>query len=307
VNEPFPPNQAAPPVCWWHPRRQTGLSCVRCGRSACPDCLREAAVGYQCIDCTQSGQPRRRPVTSRAASGALSARPVVTPVLIALNVLLYAITSVQADSALNNDTAKLFGDWVLWPRAIAGAGEWWRLVASGFLHFGPIHLAANMISLWVIGRDMERLFGKARFTAIYLVSLLGGGVSVYLFDGSNQVTAGASGAIYGLLGGVLVAVLRLRLNPMPAIAMIVLNLIITVSIPNISLLGHLGGLVTGAVVTAAIIYAPAKSRSAWQAVSVVVLVAILVALVWYRDTQLASVACDYLGGELKCTPPLSGT
>jgi membrane associated rhomboid family serine protease len=270
-------------------------------------------VGYQCIDCVQAGrrqnpvqrrQPRAAGYGARTVAGArLSTRPVVTLVLIGLNLLAYAFTAVQAKSATDNQVAKLFGDWVLWPRAIAGDDEWWRLVTAAFLHYGPIHIAVNMISLWIIGREMEALLGKVRFTAVYLVSMLGGGVSVYLFDDSNRATAGASGAIYGLLGGILVAVLRLRLNPAPAIGTIVLNLIITVSLPNISLFGHLGGLVAGALVTAAMVYAPAKGRAGWQAAAVVVLTVAMIGLVLYRDTQLAGVACQYLGGQLACSPP----
>jgi membrane associated rhomboid family serine protease len=218
-------------------------------------------------------------------------------------VLLYLVTALQAKSLLDNAGAPLFGDWVLWPWAVAGADQWWRLATAAFLHYGPLHLGVNMISLWVIGRDMEALFGKVRFTAVYLVSLLGGAASVFVFDASNKATAGASGAIYGLLGGILIVVLRLRLNPMPAIATIVLNLIITVSIPNISLFGHLGGLVIGAVATAALIYAPGKGRVAWQAGALAVLVVALVGLVYYRDVQLAGVACYDRGGQLVCTPP----
>ncbi|GLY67590.1 rhomboid family intramembrane serine protease [Amycolatopsis taiwanensis] len=303
MTEPDPTKETAPPVCWWHPTRQTVLSCVRCGRPACPDCLREAPVGHQCIDCVHAARQVHRRAARSPVSGQLSARPVVTPVLIALNLLMYVVTTVQARSPVNNEQAPLFGDWVLWPRAIAGADQWWRLVTSGFLHYGPIHIGVNMIALWVLGQDLERLLGKGRFIAVYLVSLLGGAVSVYLFDDSNRATAGASGAIYGLLGGILVVVLRLRLNPMPAIATIVLNLIITVSIPNISLLGHLGGLVVGALITAAIVYAPVNRRLAWQAASMVVLVVALVALVWYRDAQLSGVMCLTDSGELKCTPP----
>ncbi|NIH77628.1 rhomboid family intramembrane serine protease [Amycolatopsis viridis] len=300
------PQQSALPGCWWHPSRPTGLSCVRCGRPACPECLREASVGYQCIDCAQVGRREQRvqQYTPRTVAGArVSHRPVVTPVLIVLNVIAYAITAAQAGSLTGNDSARLFGDGVLWPLAIAGQGEWWRLVASGFLHYGPFHLAVNMFALWVLGRDMETLLGRVRFAALYLVSLLGGAVSVYLFDAVGRGTAGASGAIYGLLGGLLVAVIRLRLNPAYAIGTIVLNLVITVSIPNISLLGHLGGLVVGALVTAAMVYAPVKGRRYWQGATVAVLLIALVVLVFVRDAQLAGVVCGYHGDELYCAPP----
>lgn len=262
-------------------------------------------MGYQCVDCVHEARRQRR----RAEPGTTIdtwARPVITPALIALNVLVYGFTTLQARNPVDNDRAALFGDWVLWPRAIAGAGEWWRLLTSGFLHYGPIHLGVNMLTLWILGRNMEALLGKLRFSVIYLVSLLGGAVSVYLLDDQNRGTAGASGALYGLLGGLLIVVLRLRLNPVPAIAMIVLNLVITLSIPNISLLGHLGGLVTGALVTAAIVYAPAGHRKVWQVVSVVVLVLVLAALVWSRNVDLAGVVCGHKDGQLLCSGP-SGT
>ncbi|WP_308190203.1 rhomboid family intramembrane serine protease [Amycolatopsis sp. GM8] len=267
-------------------------------------------MGAQCIDCVQAGrrqdtvrrrQPQPAGYGSRTIAGArVSDRLVVTPVLIALNVLIYAITAIEAQSPWNNQVSDLFGAWVLWPRAVAG-GEWWRLVTSGFLHYGPVHLAINMFSLWIIGREMEVLLGKGRFVALYAVSLLGGGTMVFLFSAENGTTAGASGAIYGLLGGVLVAVLRLKLNPVPAIGTIVLNLIITVTLPNISLFGHLGGLVVGALGTAALVYAPAKNRVTWQVSALALLTVALVALYFYRDAQLASVACSGSGAQM-CSP-----
>ncbi|GAB2979718.1 rhomboid family intramembrane serine protease [Amycolatopsis acidiphila] len=266
-------------------------------------------MGAQCIDCVQAGRRqgagRRqdRPTGSGArtiAGARLSNRLVATPALIALNVLVYAITAVEARDPMNNQISELFRAWVLWPLGIAG-GEWWRLFTAGFLHYGPIHLAVNMFSLWIIGREMEVLLGKARFVALYVVSLLGGSVLVYMFSATNGPTAGASGAIYGLLGGVLVAVLRLKLNPAPAIGTIVLNLIITVSLPNISLFGHLGGLVVGAAGTAAMVYAPAKNRVAWQVGALVVLVVALLAVYVYRDSLLASVACSGSGAQLRCS------
>ncbi|SFJ55606.1 MULTISPECIES: rhomboid family intramembrane serine protease [Amycolatopsis] len=313
MNEPIPHTPpAALPGCWWHPSRQTGLSCTRCGRPACPDCLREAAVGAQCIDCVQAG--RREHETSRRQHRALghgartiagarvSSRLVVTPVLIALNVLVYAITAVEAHDPMNNRLSSLFNAWVLWPPGIAG-GEWWRLLTAGFLHYGPIHLVVNMFSLWIIGRELEVLLGKVRYLALYGLSLLGGSVLVYLFGAFDGPTAGASGAIYGLLGGILVAVLRLRLNPVPAIGTIVLNLIITVTLPNISLFGHLGGLVVGALATAALVYAPEKNRVAWQSGALAVLLVALLGVFFLRDAQLASVVCTGSGAGLQCSAP----
>ncbi|WP_051116332.1 rhomboid family intramembrane serine protease [Amycolatopsis nigrescens] len=304
---PYP--QQALPGCWWHPDRATGLSCVRCGRPACPDCLREASVGSQCVDCVQAGRQQQRAQQrqyrsldygERTVAGAkLARRPIVTPVLIALNVLVYLITVLQSGSPMDNQNSQLQQDGVLWPYGVAG-GEWWRLITSGFLHYGLLHIAVNMFALWVLGRDLELLLGKIRFTAVYFVSLLGGSVAVYQFSDPNGPTAGASGALYGLMGGLLVAVLRLKLNPGFAIGTIVLNLVITYAIPGISLYAHVGGLVVGVLAMAAMLYAPAKGRAGWQAGTVVVLLIALVGLYLYRDAQLAGVYCRYVGSELNC-------
>ncbi|RBM24279.1 rhomboid family intramembrane serine protease [Prauserella sp. PE36] len=305
---PYPPQYGQPsqqealPGCWWHPNRQTGLRCVRCNRPACPDCLREASVGYQCVDCVQAGQQQQRAKATqyrRAGYGArtvagarVSQRAVVTPLLIAINVLVYVVTVVQAGGdPMNNNDAPLFADGVLWPIGIVAGDEWWRLLTSGFLHYGLLHIAMNMLALWVLGRDLEVLLGKVRFLAVYFVSMLGGAAAVFAFGETNTGTAGASGAIYGLMGAILIAVLRLRLNPTSAIGIIVLNIVLSVSIPGISLLGHVGGLVVGALAMIAMVYAPEKQRTAYQLGTIVVLTAALIGLLVYRDSQLSSELC----------------
>lgn len=314
---PYPPHQdppqqqAALPTCWWHPNRQTGLRCTRCERPACPDCLREASVGYQCIDCVQSGQRQQRAQQGqyrRAGFGARTAagarpieRPIVTPVLIAINVLVFILTAAQAQDPMNNGAAQLHQDGVLWPIAVVSGDEWWRLITSGFLHYGLLHVAMNMFALWILGRDLEMLLGRLRFTGLYFVSLLGGSTAVFLFDDIGKATAGASGAIYGLLGGILVAVLKLRLKATPVLFVIGLNAVLTFSIPNISWLGHLGGFVIGALIMLAMLYAPAKNRGAWQGGAVALLAVALIGLVLLRDVQLANATCSVLGNQLICT------
>jgi membrane associated rhomboid family serine protease len=273
------------PGCVRHPDRATGLRCVRCDRPACPECLREASVGYQCVDCVNEARATvRRPRTFVGAE--FSQRTVVMPVLIAVNVLMYVLTAVQAGSLMDNQRSPLFLDLVMFTPYVAGEGEWWRLVTSGFLHYGIAHLALNMIALYVLGRDLEPVFGKLRFSAVYLVSMLGGGVAVYLFGAVNTVVAGASGAVYGLMGAMLVAVLRLKLNPGSALGVIGLNVVLSFTLPGISLLGHLGGLVIGAAVTAGLVYAPAQKRNNWQTAAVVGAFVLLVVLAVVRTGQL---------------------
>jgi membrane associated rhomboid family serine protease len=244
------------PVCVRHPDRETGVRCTRCDRPACPACLREASVGYQCVDCVAQ-DARSRPRSSTVPWAAPTGRSVVIPILIAINLAVFVLTVAQARSLSNNTEAPLFQQWALQPAAVAH-GAWWQLLTSGFLHIGPLHIAFNMIALWVIGRDLERVLGRARFLVVYLVSLLGGSLVVFLFANPQSNTAGASGAVFGLMGGLAVVLMRLRLSPRPALTIIVLNVIISFAVPNISILGHLGGLAFGAALTAAMVYGPKR-------------------------------------------------
>jgi membrane associated rhomboid family serine protease len=267
---PTPPHQPGgtppygpPAVCVRHPDRATGLSCTRCGRPSCPECLREASVGYQCVDCVTEGRrATRRPSTVAGAAPGTS--PLVVPMLIGLNVAVYAWTVFEARDPMNNAMATLFREWALVP-GLVQAGEWWRVLTSGFLHIGAIHLLFNMMALWVLGRDLETVLGRGRFLAVYVIALLGGAAAVMLFYEPNQAVAGASGAVFGLMGGLAVVLRRLRVPAGQVIGLIVVNVVISVLIPGISLIGHLGGLVVGAAATAALVYAPVRNRAVVQA------------------------------------------
>ncbi len=272
------------PVCVRHPGRETSVRCTRCDRPACPTCLREASVGYQCVDCVAEGA-RTQPRAATVAGAEPPDKSVVVPALIAINVLIFAVTVVQARSLSRNFDALLFRQWSLQPTAVADSA-WWRLLTSGFLHIGPIHLAFNMIALWVIGRDLELVLGRARFLVVYLISLLGGSLAVLLFSDPATPVAGASGAVFGLMGGLAVVLLRLRRSPRPALTIILLNVVISIVVPGISILGHLGGLVFGAAVTAGLVYAPRDRRAAVQAVTVLGLLAVVVVGVAARTLQL---------------------
>jgi membrane associated rhomboid family serine protease len=277
-----PPYPGGPPtgpaaVCVRHQDRPTGLTCTRCGRPACPECLREASVGYQCVDCINEGRRGVRRATT-VAGAPPGTRPVVVPTLIALNVAIFVWTVVQAGSIDGNGAAPLFQQWALEPNEVHN-GEWWRIVTSGFLHIGPIHLLFNMWALWVLGRDMEMVLGRARFLAVYLVSLLGGAAAVMVFSLPYVPVAGASGAVFGLMGGLAVVLRRMRVPAGQVIGLIAVNVVISVVIPGISLVGHLGGLVIGAAATAAMVYAPARSRNVVQAVAVAGMAVLLLLLV----------------------------
>ena len=288
------------PGCVRHPDRPTGLRCVRCDRPACPECLRDASVGMQCVDCVAQGQlGTRRPMT--VAGAQLREKPLLVPTLIAVNVVIFAITAIQAGSMRNYGSA-LFADFALLPVTVA-AGQWWRLLSSGFLHIGLVHLLMNMVALWVIGRDLELLLGRFRFAAVYALSLIGGSVAVFLFGAADAPVAGASGAIYGLMGGIAVAALRLKVSLRPVLLVIGLNIVLSITIPGISLLGHLGGLVFGTAATAALVYAPRQNRTLVQAGALAGLLVVLIAVVVTRDLQFGDISCFGSGFETRCTMP----
>jgi membrane associated rhomboid family serine protease len=275
---PGPSPAAQQAACVRHPDRPTALTCTRCGRPACPECLQSASVGAQCVDCVRAanrGVRRWRTVAGAEPGG----RPFVVLILIALNVAVFVWTVVQARSITSNFDSRLFDSLALSPGEVRD-GEWWRLVTSGFLHIGPIHLLFNMMALWVLGRDVETVLGRGRFLALYLISLLGGAAAVMLFYAPDESVAGASGAVFGLMGGLAVVLKRLRVPAGQVIGLIMVNVVISVLIPGISLIGHLGGLVVGAAATAALVYAPAnRNQSRVQAVALGALTLLVLAVI----------------------------
>jgi membrane associated rhomboid family serine protease len=269
------------PTCYRHPDRQTYVRCARCNRYICPECMRNAAVGHQCADCV--GEAVRSTPTATNAFGAQrpkSMTPLVTYVLIGVNLLVFALqmASPELDRAL-----------ALWPPAVAD-GDTYRLLTSAFLHFGLTHIAFNMLALYFVGPPLEFALGRVRFIALYVLSALGGSVLVYLLT-FNALTAGASGAVFGLFGAMFVVGKRLNMDVRSVMMIIVLNLVFTFVFPlftsqNISWQGHIGGLVTGAAVAAAFAYAPRSQRTRVQAGAAVALLALFVAMVLWRTAEL---------------------
>ncbi|WP_436493020.1 rhomboid family intramembrane serine protease [Actinokineospora sp. HUAS TT18] len=278
--------QAGLPACVRHPGRPTGLRCTRCDRPACPECLVEAAVGFQCVDCVRQGTREvRRPTT--VAGAEVSDKVVLVPALIAVNVAMFVITVALAQDLFNNERSDFFQALVSYIPSTAD-GQWWRPITSGFLHYGPVHLLLNMVSLWFL-RDIELLLGRARFAILYFLSMLGGDAAGYLFDDLGTRSAGASGAVYGLLGALLVAVIRLKRDRhtlMVVLGILAINIAFSLRVPNISLSAHLGGLAVGLIVTAALIYAPAARRTLWQGVVIGVIVVALAAIFVTRTVQV---------------------
>ena len=234
-------------TCYRHTDRRAGVVCQRCDRPICPDCMRQASVGFHCPECTKKGaQKIVRP------QQLLNARPVVTQVLMAINVAVFAagvgsgletrdrfiVDGGLVGAAFNPFNGQLIG---------VAEGEWWRLVTSGFLHVNVIHIAFNMYVLYRLGQLLEPVLGRVAFTLAYFVAMLGGGLGVMILS-PDEYTVGASGAVFGLMG-LAVAVFRSRgINVMDTGlgATILLNLVITFTLSSyISVGGHVGGLIVG--------------------------------------------------------------
>ena len=247
--------QATVPVCYRHPGRQTYVSCVRCGRPACPDCLRPAAVGHQCVDCIRQGNQGARRATGRFG-GRVTGGARVTWCLMGLNIGLYLV--LLAHPSLQYDWWMIGGAQQNGQVVGVAVGQWYRLLTSAFLpgtgSLGILDIAFNMWALYIVGPAMERMLGPVRYLAVYLASALGGGVAYYFLAPVNQPALGASGAIFGLLGAAVVEVRRRRRGVMESGigALIVLNLAFSFWFPNISIGAHIGGLIGGFLAALAI-------------------------------------------------------
>jgi membrane associated rhomboid family serine protease len=262
------------PTCYRHPDRATYVRCTRCNRFICPECMRDAAVGHQCAECVGEGAKTvRQPQFGGLQHGTT---PVVTYVLIAINVLMFVMQGASPD---------LERELVMQSGAVAH-GELHRLLTSAFLHTGVTHLIFNMWALYVVGPPLEAALGQLRFISLYVLSALGGSVLIFLL--SDAPTVGASGAVFGLFGATFVVGRRLNLDVRWVVGLVALNLVITFVIPNISWQGHIGGLVTGAAVAAAYAYAPRNSRILVQAGATVAFLALFALLIWWRTADLLS-------------------
>ncbi|MGZ4605739.1 MAG: rhomboid family intramembrane serine protease [Blastococcus sp.] len=235
-----------------------------------------ASVGFQCPECVREG---RASVPTPRRGGGLQAAGrrwgAVTLTLIATNVAMFLVTAVSAAlggvSPLDNYISPVFAELSQVP-VLVHLGEWWRLITAAFLHIGPLHLVLNMLALLVFGSELERMLGRGRFLTLYLVSALGGATAIQLFGAPATPVAGASTAIYGLLGGLGVVMIARRQDLRGLLTLLAINLFISF-LPGVSLIGHLGGLVAGAVTGG--IFMATRTRPALQVLGVGVVVVVL--------------------------------
>lgn len=225
-------------VCYRHPGRHAGVRCQRCEKPICPDCMNSAAVGFQCPSCFNEGV-KSIPKTRTSLGGvARGNNQVVTITLLVLNVLVFI--------AVRSGSPQLLSDLVLVPLLVDS--EPWRLLTSAFTHVQIFHIFSNLFMLYQVGPPLEQMLGRLRFTVLYLLSALGGGVAVWVLSAPGGATLGASGAVLGLVGALLVISKARGLDVTWIIAYVAITAVISITLPNISWEGHLGGFVTGAAI-----------------------------------------------------------
>jgi membrane associated rhomboid family serine protease len=230
-------------TCYRHPDRETGVSCSRCGRPICPDCMTPTPVGMRCPECMRE----RTRVTSGPAAFGRAGRAPATFVLIGINAVAFLAEIATGAGGLSGSVGNsVIGDFGLQGLAVSD-GEWYRLLTGGFLHAGLIHLLFNMFALYILGQLLEPGIGTPRFLALYFASLFAGSFGALALTDPGQVTVGASGAIFGIFAATFVIA---RGRGMNAIAseigfVLLINLALTFGISGISIGGHLGGLAGG--------------------------------------------------------------
>jgi membrane associated rhomboid family serine protease len=242
--------EAVEQTCYRHPDRVTGLSCSECGRPICTECMTMAPVGIRCPE--HSGKPQGVQRVTRGVQRAAfeGAGAKVTKLIVGLNVAVY-VAELALGGGVYGLQSTIYEKGVLWAPFVA-QGDYWRLLTAAFLHYGPFHLLLNMLGLYWFGSLLEQRLGSGRFLLIYVVSGLAGSAGALVLD-PLKPTVGASGAIFGILGaGLVLERQRDYVFGGSALGIIVANLVLTFAWPNISIGGHIGGLIGGAAAVLAL-------------------------------------------------------
>ena len=251
--------------------------------------MRSASVGFQCPDDVAAGAKSVRPPRT-ALGGRLSGDTSrVSIALIGLNLAVFVLGLVTGVGDLRLQFGNLAGPVLVGPQEVGGVadGEYYRLLTAAFLHGGLLHLAMNMFALASLGPVLESALGRSRFLALYLLSALGGSTLSFLLAEPNTLGVGASGAIFGLFGAFYVVARRPGGETRSIVTLLIINLVITFTIPIIDWRAHLGGLITGALIAAALAYAPrGPRRTPVQIAACAAMLLLLVVLVAVRSLVL---------------------
>ncbi|MDX6203269.1 MAG: hypothetical protein QOJ83_2769 [Frankiales bacterium] len=241
--------------------------------------MHEAPVGFQCPVCVKEG----RTSTPRTVTGArMVHKPgIVSYVLVAANILVYLV---------HGNGEAHHADWALWPVFVKASDEYYRLFTAGFVHFSILHIGLNMFVLATVGPQLEALLGRWRFAALYFVSLAGSSALSYLLLPIGTIAGGASGAIFGLMGGLFVVARRMNLDTRQLNGWILYSLVFSF-LPglNVDWRGHIGGLITGAAVTYGLVHAARRRRTLVQVGSVLAGLLVAVAVIAIRTATFPPV------------------
>lgn len=237
----------------------------------------QASVGSHCVECARAAKPD---VKTRARYWSARQPTLVTYTLIAINLAVFVWIGIQYPETIAGALPQTLDnpqfDIGLNNFFLEGGGEWYRLVTSGFLHFGIIHLGFNMLMLFQLGQLLEPEIGRIRFALLYFASLLAGSAAVVLLDPSG-LTGGASGAVFGLMGAAFIGLRNRGVNPLTTGlgTVLLLNLMLTFTRPGISIGGHIGGLVGGAIAGWVVLAPPYRRLPAWASYAAPVAVMVI--------------------------------
>lgn len=263
---PQPPTPTPTPsmqtACYRHPDRDAWRRCTRCGRPACNECLVQAPVGSHCLECARQTRP---PAAFRVRAWNARQITLVTYAIMAINAAVLAWMAIDDPASLGIGDRVTRVQYELGLRDIELlSGEWYRIVTSGFLHFGIIHFAFNMFLLFQLGQLLEPAVGRVRFALLYAAALLGGAAGAVLLQ-PDGFHGGASGAVFGLMAAAAIGLRHRGINPFSTAlgSTLLINIVLTFSIPGISIGGHVGGIVAGGT-TAYVMLAPRGRYSTWM-------------------------------------------
>jgi membrane associated rhomboid family serine protease len=249
--DPQPTPPSAPTTCYRHPERVTGRRCTRCGRPACPECLREASVGAHCVECVRAGAPSG---SQRVAQRLRGIDLAATKAIIGINVAAFVLIALR--DGRWDGLGPTSGDLALYGPSVHN-GEWYRMFTHSLVHFGFLHILFNMFLIWIVGQILEPGAGSIRFATIYVVSVLAGGAAALLAQ-PHVVSGGASGGCFGLAAAATLVMQRrgvrfwdTGLGPLILINLFLDYFIIT----NVSIAAHIGGIIGGLLVTEAMLQA----------------------------------------------------
>jgi membrane associated rhomboid family serine protease len=201
--------------------------------------MRSASIGYQCPNCASDSTPIIKGI-NRNRFIPNQKNTQVTKFLSISLLVVYVFQFLLGDVLIAN--------FALFAPSVAD-GQWWLLITAGFLHGSIIHLLFNVYILWVLGSQLENIVGEAKFIIIYFGSLLGGSLASYLFSPFGSYSIGASGAIFGLMGAMLVVGRKRNLDISQITTLVVINVVIGFVLSGIDWRAHLGGLAAGAFIT----------------------------------------------------------